>query len=400
MNPADILLISTQGIRERKFRFTLNLLGILIGCLAVTGLVSLTQGLNDLVGEQLETFGPNNIMIMPGSVNMAAGLLASESFSWRDIECVERVANIETISPIIASKLASFTQQGETRYGFVYGIEANYFEIMSTWKVEEGRYLKRGDTAAVLLGYELANPKDSDLPGYDVGDRMTLKVTVEGDECEMTFRVIGIMEKMGGIGGVSSDEDQSLFIPIRTCQQLFDIGGEFQYITCRVKDSDDITQVVADLEDVLGEDITVMTAESMGEMVGTILGAVEAVLGGVAAISLLVAGVGIINTMTISVMERTREIGIMKAVGSKSTDVLLMFLSEAVFTGFLGGVMGVALGFALGNVIGDYIDMPVSNSLSLGAGVVLFAMVTTALSGLYPAWRAAKMNPVEALRAE
>jgi putative ABC transport system permease protein len=155
-----------------------------------------------------------------------------------------------------------------------------------------------------------------------------------------------------------------------------------------------------DIEQALGDDVAVLSAETMQELVGTILGAIEAVLGGVAAISLLVAGVGIVNTMTISVMERTREIGIMKAIGSKSTDVLLIFLSEAVITGLAGGALGAGLGFLLGNTIGNTIDMPVSLNPMLGVGVIAFAIITTVLSGLYPAWRAAKMHPVEALRAE
>ena len=396
----DIFSLSSQGLRERKFRFTLNLIGILIGCMAVTGLISLTQGLNDLIGEQLDMFGPNNIMIMPGSLEMGAGFIASQSFIWRDIQTIERVANIETVTPLMGGKMCSLTQRGETRYAFVYGIEAEYFEIMSGWDVEEGRLLTRSDNAVVLLGYDIANPKDRDVPGYEVGDRLTAKVLVGGEEKEMSFRVVGIMEKMGGMGGMSSDEDQSIFMPLRICQQLFEVGGEFQYVTCRVGDPDDLPQVVMDIEERLGDDVTIMTAESMQKMIGTILGAVEAVLGGVAAISLVVAGVGIVNTMTISVMERTREIGILKAIGSRSSDTLLIFLSEAVVTGVIGGTIGAAVGFALGNVIGQAIDMPVSSSITLGLGVVVFAMVTTSLSGLYPAWRASRLHPVEALRSE
>jgi putative ABC transport system permease protein len=189
-------------------------------------------------------------------------------------------------------------------------------------------------------------------------------------------------------------------MPLRTCQQLYNEGSEFQYIAANIKDSEDMSQVISDIEEVLGDDVSVLSAETMQELVGTILGAVEAVLGGVAAISLVVAGVGIINTMTISVMERTKEIGIMKAIGSKSSDVLFIFLSEAVITGLAGGVLGAGLGFILGNSIGNSIDMPVSSNPMLGVGVVTFAIITTVLSGLYPAWRAAKMHPVEALRAE
>ena len=399
MRIPDILLMSVKGLRERKFRFTLNLIGILIGCLAVTGLISMTQGLNDLVGDQLDKFGPNNVMLLPSSP-MGGGLIASESFNWKDVERVERTSNIEIVSPLMASKVASFIQQGDKRYAFVYGVEATYFEIMNGWEIEKGRYLTRSDNAVVLLGYEIANPKDSSLAGFNVGDRITLEVTVDGSKKEMTFRVVGIMEKSGGIGGMSSDEDQSIFLPLRTCQQLYEEGSEYQYIVARVNNVDDIPQVLADLESEMGDDVTVMTAESMSELAGTILGAIEAVLGGVAGISLLVAGVGIINTMTISVMERTKEIGIMKAIGSKSTDILLLFLSEAIMTGFIGGALGAGLGLVVGQIVGNSIDMPVSTSPMLGFGVVVFAMVTTSLAGLYPAWKASSMHPVEALRSE
>ena len=400
MRVLDIAVMSIEGLRERKFRVTLNLIGILIGCTAVTGLVSLTQGLNEEVGTMLDRFGPDNLMIMPGSLEMGAGIIASQSFNWRDLDVIRRVSDIELVTPVMGNKMASFSKQGKNKFAFVYGIEAAYFQMNPGWKVEEGRNVRRGDTAVVVLGHELAYPRDMDGPLVEVGDRLTLKITVEGEEKEMTFRVIGIMEKMGGLGGISSDEDNSLFIPLRTCQQFFEEGGEYQYITAQVNDVENVPKAVIELEEKLGDDVTILSSESMREMVGSILGAIEAVLGGVAAISLLVAGVGIINTMTISVMERTREIGILKAIGAKSRDVLLLFLSEALVTGMIGGTLGAMVGFLLGNLIGNYIDLPVSNSVALGAGVVVFAIVTSAVSGLYPAWRASSLNPVEALRAE
>jgi putative ABC transport system permease protein len=135
-------------------------------------------------------------------------------------------------------------------------------------------------------------------------------------------------------------------------------------------------------------------------MVNTILGTIQGVLGGIAAISLVVAGVGIINTMTISVLERTREIGTLKALGAKSRDVLFMFLSEAVLTGVVGGLIGAFGGFGLSVAVGNYIGLAPDLSLSLGVLVVGFAVVTCVLSGLYPAWHASRMNPVEALRYE
>jgi len=393
----DIFKMSAEGLLDRKFRVTLNLIGILIGCTAVTGLVSMTQGLNDEVGSQLNRFGPNNLMIIPGELTTGAGFMG-QSFTWRDLETIRRVPGIDTVTPIIGNKIAEFQRKGETRFAYVFGVEAEYFEINEGWKVEKGRNIKRGETGVALLGADVAQPTDMDEPLFDVGDRITLFVNVGGEEDSITLRVVGIMEKMGGTLG--SEDDSSLFIPLRVCQQLYMMGGEFQYIAAQVKDRGRIPEVIDEINERMSDSVTVMSAESMGEMVGSILGVIEGTLGGIAAISLLVAGVGIVNTMTISVMERTREIGVMKALGAKSRDVLLMFLSEALVTGFIGGTLGVLLGFALGGLIGRYINLPVSNSIFLGMSVVAFAITTSALSGLYPAWRAANLRPVEALRHE
>ena len=393
----DIFKMSIEGLRDRKFRVALNLIGILIGCTAVTGLVSMTQGLNEEVGSQLNMFGPNNLMIIPGELTTGAGFMG-QSFTWRDLEIIQRVPGIDTVTPIIGNKLAEFQRKGETYFAYVFGVEAEYFEINEGYKVEKGRSIKRGEMGVALLGADVAQPRDMDEPIFDVGDRITLFVNVGGEEDEITLRVVGIMEKMGGTFG--SEDDSSLFIPLRVCQQLYKMGGEFQYISAKVKDRESIPEVIIKINEKMSDSVTVMSAESMGEMVGSILGVIEGVLGGIAAISLLVAGVGIVNTMTISVMERTREIGVMKALGAKSKDVMLMFLSEAVITGFIGGTLGALLGFAVGGLIGKYINLPVSNSIFLGMGVVAFAVLTSALSGLYPAWRAANLRPVEALRHE
>jgi putative ABC transport system permease protein len=146
--------------------------------------------------------------------------------------------------------------------------------------------------------------------------------------------------------------------------------------------------------------INVITAAAAQSLVSSVLGTIQAVLGGIAAISLVVAGVGIINTMTISVLERTREIGVLKALGAKGRDILFLFLSEAILTGVVGGIIGAALGFVVSSVAGNLIGLAVDVNLYLGLIVVGFSVLTCVASGIYPAWHAAKMNPVEALRSE
>jgi putative ABC transport system permease protein len=136
------------------------------------------------------------------------------------------------------------------------------------------------------------------------------------------------------------------------------------------------------------------------EAVGRITGIIEKVLAGIAAISLLVAGIGIINTMTVSVSERTKEIGTMKAIGAKKTDILQIFLAEAAYSGLIGGFLGAGLGFVLGIFVGNYIGLPIGISSSLWSGVIIFALIVSLLAGAWPALRASNMDPVNALRHE
>lgn len=397
MRPLDIVTLAAEGVNERKFRFALNIIGILIGCAAITGLISITQGMGEEVRDQLEIFGPTNVMVIPGQLQPGLGIVGY-TFGWRDLEIVRRIPHVKIATPIIGNKICQLTVRGKTYYSNIYGVYPEYFTIYQNYELSEGRSLLRGDGAVAVLGAEVAHPREESEPIIELGDRIKLQVKVGGEDREMVFRVVGILEAVGGTFG--SEDDNSLVIPLRVCQQLFDVGGEFEYIAANVDDISSVDEVVENLEDKLGDSVMVITQEAIQEMVGEVLGTIEAVLGGIAAISLVVAGVGIINTMAISVMERTREIGILKAIGSKSIDVLLLFLSEAILTGLAGGIIGALLGFGLGQAVGNYINLPVSSSPYLGIGVTGFAVLTSALSGLYPAWKASKMNPVEALRYE
>jgi putative ABC transport system permease protein len=397
MNPVDIFKMSGQGVQERKFRFALNLLGILIGCTAITGLISITQGLSNDVTSQLDVFGPTNIIIIPGEVRQGQGIVG-DTLSWRDLEMIEKVSKVEAATPIIANKFCEFTVRGRTFRTDLYGITHEYLEINKNNKIKEGRGILRTDTSAVVIGSHISQPLGEDDQIIEVGDRITIKVQVQGKEKEITLRVIGILDETGSSFGTNLDD--SIAIPFRTAQQLFEIGGEIDFVLVQAPSIEEVEEVVTEIEEKIGDHVTVISQASAQETVGAVLDTIEAVLGGIAGISLLVAGVGIVNTMTVSVMERTKEIGTMKALGAKSIDVLLLFLSEAAITGFIGGGLGAGFGFLLSRIISNFIGLEAAVSLNLWIFVVGFAVATSVLSGLYPAWRASNLNPVEALRHE
>ena len=397
MKILDIISMALDSLKERKFRFSLNLVGILIGCTAVTGLISITQGLSNNINEQLEVFGPQNIMIVPGRIQAGRGIIGS-TLSWRDLSVVSKIQGVEMATPIIANKMCSFEVKGREFRSEVFGVTNEYFEMNKNAEVEDGRSLLRSDTSAVVVGANIAQPRDLDEPILGVGDRIKIEVRVQDRTKELTLRVVGVYKRTGGSFGANLDD--SIGIPLRTAQQFFEVGGEFDYVMAQADSLDVVNEVVRRIRERMGDDVMVISFESAQELVGQVLGTIEAVLGGIAAISLVVAGVGIINTMTVSVMERTKEIGVLKAIGAKSRDVLFIFLSEAVVTGIAGGMMGSIFGFLLSGVIGSYINLPPSLSIGLGVYVVGFAVATCVASGLYPAWRASNLNPVEALRYE
>jgi len=399
----DITILSAEGLRERKFRVALNVLGILVGCAAVTGLVSLADGMNTQVRDQMSVIGTNTLFVIPedakeAAMSLSATQIASQDgISWRDRETIQDTGGVRDICEIIMGG-GSYTIKGETYSARVMGVGDSFHEINKDIKMTDGRFFTRGDRAVAFIGKNVAHPTDEEEPILGVGDRIKLAVKVRGEHKEITIRVIGVLAEHGTMFGL--DVDNVIGIPFRTYDQLFEQGGSCAIVQVYARESSDTEEVAEDLEDRLGDDFFVVSPKAAIEVQEQVTGTIQAVLGGVATISLFVAGLGIVNTMAGSVNERTREIGTMKAIGANSVDILLLFLSEAAYTGLIGGVAGSAVGFTLGKMVGNYIELPVGHSLSLGLAVVVFALVTRVLSGAGPAYRASRMDPVKALRSE
>ena len=410
----DIIGSAWSGVKSRKFRFALNLIGILIGCAAVTSLISLTQGLSNNISGQLGTLGASTITISPGggfgggaSNPISGGSTGSNPFGgsastgtrtldYKVASVISKIPDVKNVVPVDSGGAVTYSVNGKTYSHSLTGSTDVYFDVNKSLEVVQGRALLRSDTGVAVIGADIAQPTDSSTQIIGVGDRIKVTTTVNDVSKQLTLRVVGVLKRTGGSFGSS---DTAIIIPITTFDQFFEKNGKYSTIQVLASSPDKIDVVSQKIKDSVSN-INVITAAAAQGLVTSILGTIQAVLGGIAAISLVVAGVGIINTMTISVLERTKEIGVLKALGAKGRDILVLFLSEAVLTGIVGGIIGAALGFIVSSVAGNLIGLAAAINLYLGLIVVGFAVLTCVASGIYPAWHAAKMNPVDALRHE
>ena len=405
---SELINVAFKNLNQQKARTFLTLLGIIIGIAAIVALVSVGDGMKAFVNEQFEKMGTNKIIIMPsggaGQMSMITGMMSSVKLKQEDLRAVRAVRGVDEAAELIM-RLAKVEFRGESQLTFVSGFPVDktgkIIEDMQSYEIAEGNELKEGDDNKVVIGYLVAN---GDLFSRDVSLRNTL--TINGHK----FRVAGIMKKIG-----SKSDDASILMTLDAARKIFNEPEDIDMIFAQTKpgyNPSDVADVIKrQLRRIKNEkegeeSFQLRTTEQIMEKADSVLSVINAIFIGIAAISLVVGGIGIMNTMLMSVLERTREIGVMKAIGATNKRILSIFLAEAAFIGMIGGAVGILMGalvsYGVSHAVAVYTGFQMKTVLSpqLLVGALLFSMLVGVISGVYPAMRAAKMEPTTALRYE
>jgi putative ABC transport system permease protein len=401
----DIINFSFLNLKRRKTRSYLTMIGIFIGIAAVVSLIGLGEGLRLAIIGQFGFLGTDVLSVQAKGLNMMGppGTGASNPLDVRYVSQIERLSGVDSAFPrFFGAAQVEFKDQ--FFIGFIQsvpeGSKRKSFETIINLKTIEGRLLRDGDNNRVLLGYSFQKNNDN-KNGLNTGDKIKIN--------DKTYNVVGILEKKGSFiidGGIFLNEEE--------ITRVLNNNQNPNIIAIRVKDQNNINQVKEEVEKILRkerrvkvgeEDFTISTPQSSLDSLNSTLFAVQLFVIIIALISLLVGGIGITNTMYTAVLERTKEIGILKSIGAKNSTVFSIFLFESGLLGLVGGIIGILLGmiFAYGlSFLGrlflgsDLIQAEISLTLILGS--LLFSFLIGMLAGFIPAYQASKKHPVDSLR--
>jgi putative ABC transport system permease protein len=401
VSPLEYLAVAFEALRANRMRSALTMLGVVIGVAAVILLVSLGTGTRNYVERQFAGLGSNILIITPGKIETRGGPPivgpARHKLTMGDANILQKKGYLFSgVAPVVFGS-AEVRQGGRTRNVSVLGVTPEFSDVRNL-HVEIGSFVTPADVDAKRRVAVIGRTVRKELFGN--ANALGQVVKLNGAR----YRVIGIMENKGVSLGI--DIDDIVFIPARTAQELFDLDSLFE-ILVSVRNMNDIESGKALATSLLfhahnrHEDFTVTDQRAILSSLFTILDTLTYVLGGIAGISLLVGGIGIMNIMLVTVKERTNEIGIRKAVGARSRDILLQFLIEATALSASGGVVGLLVGAAgAGALRWAFPKMPIEVPAWAVVLSFTFSLFVGIFFGVYPARKAAAMNPIEALRYE
>ena len=417
----DIVRFSLSNLMHRGLRSWLTIFGIVIGIAAVVAIISVGAGTQQVISSQLGGLGANIITVSPGSgrafgfggpegEGQRASTTKSQNLTVKDVQSIKSVPGVQYVDGIVSGRV-SVVYLAQTTTLSVQGVDPLSWNEMTTSQLASGRYLNSGDENSIVIGYSVANNV------FKQKLLINTLINIGGSP----FKIVGIMQQSGGFGST----DNEIIMPINAARNILNntIANQFTSIQVQVSDPNLVNATSNSIDQRLmlernvnsnTKDYSISSSQSLQQTISSVTNTLDLFLTGIAAISLLVGGIGIANTMFMSVMERTRQIGVLKALGTTNFEVTELFLTESTIMGLIGGLLGIFLGFIASGIVSELGARIIgvggrgfggaASITVISPDLVLFALgfsvLIGALSGLLPARRAAGLQPVEALRYE
>jgi putative ABC transport system permease protein len=402
MNFSDLLKEAFRSLLSNKLRSGLTILGIIIGITAIIAMLSIGEGAKRQLAQSIENVGSNQLNVLPGFIQPGRGIVSAgrgtaQSLKMRDVDVIKKIEGVKAVSPEISRRFQVISSSGKNTNVLVIGVTPEYLLVRNS-KVEKGYFFKENDlNRFAVLGPTVVE----DLFGEEDPIGKTIRIN------KVNFKVIGVLEAKGSIGFINADE--VVLVPLLVMQKILTGSEYLSLIAVQAERSELVDKVKDDITNALlkehkvspeNQDFSVIAAQQFLNTFNALINTMTIFLASIAAISLVVGGIGIMNMMLTSVTERTKEIGLRKAIGAKKKEILMQFLIESVILTLIGGIFGIILGSLISIGVSKFANITSEVSLYSIFLSLTFSSLVGIIFGYWPAKRAADLDPIVALRYE